>query len=706
MPERPPATERLPSLPRAVVLGVFVTYLGLAVIATWPLAARAGDSVFGLGTPPLNVWAIGAVLHRLPRDPLHLFDANAFYPYRHSLAFSEHLLVQALQAAPFVATTGNHVLAHNAVALLTLATAGLGMFLLARELVGDSAAAFGAGVLYAFHSWNINELVRLQILSNQWFPFLVLSLLRYFSGPSRRRALGVGLFCALQGLSCMYWALYLPLLVLPLLVLLQWRARHPWRRLVPLALTFAGVLALSIAFLWPYVLTARELGFERSPPLSVGLERYFDVLPGNVLYQQVLGIARPNRDAAHFLGFVAILTAAWGAWRGRLRPTGPGRAACVVLFASGLLLSLGPEIRLGQTILGPGPYAALYDLLPPFRHVRYPERFALFAMLGMAPLVAAGLARLRPRIGFAGVLALTGILFIEHLSAPLTLASLPTGPRVPEAYRWLAKRDDVQVVADVPSARHKMERHDAMPMYLSTVHWKRTVQGFTGYFPPAYGFFRWRLFHFPAPESLRFCERLGIDAVIVQPLASSEGWAPEGWETIGPFDEGHTIMRPHHVRRGPWPPATKLPALVELSRHNWSVQASQSGAALAIDGDLDTAWSTLEPQGKGDFYRVRFSAPRVVARVSIAVGPPFEFPLRIKLLGDVVGRGWTELPFDEVAAYDRLLALLLNEPRHAWLDLEVAPVDLRALRVRVRLDDAYALPWTMAEIRIWSPGEP
>jgi hypothetical protein len=683
---------------------LWLGYLGLAVVATWPLAARAGEAVYGLGTPPLNVWAIGWVLHQLPRDPLALFDGNTFYPYEHTLAFSEHLFVPALQAAPFAAVTGNLVLAHNAVALLTLATAGLGMFLLARELVGDDAAAFGAGLLYAFHTWNVNELIRLQILSNQWFPFLVLALLRYFAAPGAGRAVAVAVACALQTLSCMYWALYQPLLLAPILLLLQWRHRLPWGRLLPLGLAFAAVLAVALPFGWPYLVTARELGFERPPPLPVGIERWFDVLPGNWLWEGWLGTAAANRDAAHFLGVTALVVAGWGAVAGRLREqAGIGRLALVVLAVFGLLLSLGPEIRYRDVSLAPGPYGFLYELLPPFRHVRYPERFALFAVLGAAPLFAAGLARLRSRLGRPGVLAVGGLLFLEHLSIPLPLADLPGGEAIPAVHRWLAHQADVRVVAEVPSARYRMERHDARPMYFTTAHWKRSAQGFTGYFPPSYNFIRWRLFHFPASESLRFARHFGIDTLIVRPGgANGSAVLDAAGRWHGPFPEGHRVLRLEGVASGPPAAAPPLTTLVEVPRAGWSVQGSYPGAALAIDGDPSTAWSTLQPQGKGDFYRVRFASPRRVARISVAVAPPFEFPLRIKLLGDEPGAGWREIPFDEEAAYDRLLAVLLHQPREAWLDIEIEPRTLSALRVRIREPDEFALPWTMSEIRVWA----
>ncbi len=45
-----------------------------------------------LGDPMRTAWQIAWVGHAMLHDPLHLFDANAFYPHPLSLAFSDSLL--------------------------------------------------------------------------------------------------------------------------------------------------------------------------------------------------------------------------------------------------------------------------------------------------------------------------------------------------------------------------------------------------------------------------------------------------------------------------------------------------------------------------------------------------------------------------------------------------------------------------------------
>src|SRR5918996_3004738 len=105
----------------------------------------------------------------------------------------------------------------------------------------------------------------------------------------------------------MYWALYAPLLTVPVLVYLHWRRPLPWREGRVLLGGLAAALAVTALFFVPYLRTARELGFARLLPTSIPLDRYLDVLPGNWLYARLLGTARLNQDAAHFLGFSALV---------------------------------------------------------------------------------------------------------------------------------------------------------------------------------------------------------------------------------------------------------------------------------------------------------------------------------------------------------------------------------------------------------------
>jgi hypothetical protein len=122
---------------------------------------------------------------------------------------------------------------------------------------------------------------------------------------------------------------------------------------------------------------------------------------------------------------------------------------------------------------------------------------------------------------------------------------------------------------------------------------------------------------------------------------------------------------------------------------------------MAADGNPATAWRTPGIARKGDFYRIQLPRTIELARVSIAVVVPYEFPTRLAIIGEPEGEAPRQLAFDAVAAYDGLFAWLLHRPYEARLDLDVAPQRLQAVRLRVKETDAFGMPWRVAEVRLF-----
>ena len=85
--------------------------LGLVVANTWPLAPslnRIGrvDSFDGM----YGLWQATWVARALVTDPLHLYDANIFFPHRSTLAFSEPSLLAGMLGLPaYFATESPYV---------------------------------------------------------------------------------------------------------------------------------------------------------------------------------------------------------------------------------------------------------------------------------------------------------------------------------------------------------------------------------------------------------------------------------------------------------------------------------------------------------------------------------------------------------------------------------------------------------------------
>ena len=137
---RSPAGERL---------AVLVGFVALAIAWTWPLALRPGSTMAApFGDPLLNAWILGWDADRLRHGLSGLWTAPPFYPYPDTLAYSEHLLGIAVPLAPIYWLTGNAVLLYNVALIGSFALAGIGMYLLARDLTGRRDAAILAALAF------------------------------------------------------------------------------------------------------------------------------------------------------------------------------------------------------------------------------------------------------------------------------------------------------------------------------------------------------------------------------------------------------------------------------------------------------------------------------------------------------------------------------------------------------------------------------
>lgn len=502
-------------------LGATATFLGITLWLTWPLGARMTTALSGSPDSLLNAWALAWNLHILPRAPLSLFDANIFAPRPDTLAYSEHLFGIVAVVWPVHWVTGNLVLTYNVAVLLSFVLSGVGMYLLVRDLTGDSWAGLIAGAIYLGAPFHFLHLLHLQLLALQWFPFVFWCLLRYFRDPKPRFLVGTVVFSLLQALSCNYYAVYLAfaIVVFGLVLLVVARNLVTPRRVAELALGALAVLVVALPFLLPYQRN-RDRGFYR---------RYEDVVQFSAVPSDYL---RPTafNDAPHlrwlprqqrsekalFPGFLVIALAALGIYAGR-----GGDSArrlmwifCCVLTILAIVLSLGPETASGTAL----PYRFFYRYLPGFGSIRAPARIFVLALLGGSVLAGFGASRLislaHRRGTFIAIALLAGVLF-EYQTGSLARA-LPDAPTIPPVYAELAKTPAPGAVVELPLHEGEAITEESLPMYYSTVHWKPLVNGYSGWWPNDYWELVGRLRHFPTSRSLRFLlERAPVRYVVV-----------------------------------------------------------------------------------------------------------------------------------------------------------------------------------------------
>lgn len=704
-------------------------YAGLACLSTFPLSRHPGSRVSYEGDPLLNSFILTHSARTLVREPARLFELPAFVPYHDALAFSEHLLFPSLLAWPLFAASGNALLAHNLLVLAFLTLSGYCMFLLARRLTGDAAAAAVAGALYGSHTFLINEVPRVQIQAQFFFPLGLLALVEHFERPRLRLAAGCAAVVLSCGLSNNYYLLYMPLLFGLALPWLLMRC-PPGRRgaaAAQLALCLLPLAAVFVPIALRYMEVAERYGFTRELPMGIGLEKYLATRPENWLYGETVPGVRLQTQAAHFTGFLPLALAAVAAaraWRAR------EQRGLVVLALAGVLvfglLSLGQDVALFGRRLGPGPYRLLFAAFPGFSLIRIPERLALLSMFWLALLAALGAQALLVRAGRARAVAaalLVAAVAGEHLSTPIRSIRLPVGDEIPEVYRWL-RGERAGRVAELPFYGPWLNRLDSLPMYFATSSSRAIVNGYTGFYPPAYAFLRHKLSSEPGPFFLETLERLGLDHVVVHPhlwdarerpawlaflagaqdrlrLVRSFPETPHAGEPA--WDHGGEIV--YQMRRPGAQAAAALPERRPLpSGPRWIVSASRGAEPGAvIDGDPSTEWATGDVSTTGDFLELRFDGDLDFRGVRLLLTYPHTgYPGRVEVSVRHPDGRWRLTHFDRAAADRELLERLLESGHETWYAMDFfEPVRGNAVRLRVAQADPTLEMWRVAELQVY-----
>lgn len=710
-----------------VLAAAIVIYAALTVALTYPQVTsmrdrvRSGPDGQALNDALQNVWILAWHAQALRQWPERFYDTNVYFPRTNTLAYCPPLLGYIPLACPIIWLSGNPVLGYNVCLLMTFVLCAVSMFLLVFSLTRSVTAAGIAGFAFAFVPLRFRYYGQLSIPSAEWMVLALWCLHRYVRQRRLRDAWGMLGFTFLQGLFCGYYLVFFcTLLPVAWAVYAALDRGLRSRRSAALALLFFPcLLALLLPVYWPYVAHNRAMGYGRSLEdnirYSADVLSYLSAPESSRAYGRWLRpVANPETQA--FAGAALLALGCIGAVASlRSRDAGTRRAVVMYLVWGGasVALSLGPVVQVAGHRLCVGPYWLLHRFVPVYAGLRVPGRFAMLAMVALCVCAGYGVAAVRrwPRRGLRRAVLAAGVVVLgaDSLHVPLPLAKVPLEAELPEVYRWLKSQPAHTAVVEIPL---DLGDHDFDYLYASTYHWRRLVNGVSGYYPPEnvakYLTFRRGL---SFPSCPRLLADLGVDYLIVHggrmPVRVDKLVIPEGLELCRRFgdDRVYRVMRPDL----PKVEARPNQRWEEIPRSRWKAytNAPSSPPERVLDGRPETVWRTaVEPRG-GMRFHVDLAGVHSVGKVRFEFGlAGNEFPRYFTLSVSADGRGWQTVAdeADMPRFWADIYRSALCSPKNPSLEVTFTPRPCRYIAIELVRRPAYSgWAWCFAEVRAYSP---
>lgn len=512
-----------------------VLFAVLAVAHTWPLASAPGrysrnDNM----DTQLNEWTLAWVAHAVTHDPANLFNANIFYPEKHTLAFSEHLFVQGVMAIPLYWAGVSPVAAFNIILIVGLALTGWATALVMHRWTGNWLAAIVSGSLIAFNASTLSRLVHIQAMHLEFFPLMLAAIDQLLRQPRAKAALAVAGWFVLEALTSMYFLVFITIAALAAVAVRpgEWLKENRVSFFKYGALSAVVALVLLAPFLLPYAFSRMEQQhFTRDisevARYSASWNNY--LASAGTLHMETLGWSKGYATADYlFPGFMAIaltLVSLFSLTAVKDRRARMALAFGVVSFA----LSFGPAFPL---------YSAVYKAFPLLQAIRGAARFGQMALAAIAILSGFGLAWLAAKMPRKAGLTLGILAFIavnaEAWRAPIGYCGTPenTGCKefteIAPIFKTL-DRPDVKAVVVFPFyGAGPSIQYNARYMLQSTAHWKPLLNGYSGYMPVSTIEHGERIRDFPSDASIAYLKSLGITHALVD----GRNMSPEALDAI------------------------------------------------------------------------------------------------------------------------------------------------------------------------------
>lgn len=496
---------------RRANVAVCALYAGLTVAFTWSLVGGISKMLPDSDDAYFSTWRLAWFARAAFTNPQDWLNANVFFPEKRTLLLSDAMPALGMMGIPMGLSGLQPVTVHNTLLLLSFLSASLAAHWAAYRATGQRLPALVAGTVFGFAPYRFAHFGHLELLWTCWIATAFVAFHAITEGDRRQRwpvVLAGSVWLQLH--TSVYYGVYLGIILFVAVVCAPfcWRpdARPLVRRLVtPIAM--AGVLAA------PYLLLYDSQRKAAGPRTESEISRYSAVPtdylaapPESVLHSSRTAPPGVRDERTLYPGVVTVALALIGLFAAKRAPEA---RLHIVLAAIAFDLSLG--------VNGVG-HRVLVFAVPGITSLRSPARFAALGLFSLALLSAYGTTAVlaavkQSRTKLVATFMIIAGIALDYSTAPaLRVANVPTASVV----RWLRSTPVDSVILCWPAPRpDALWGFETTYQFQSIWHFRRMVNGYSGFAPRTYLELMERLHDFPSQESLRSVVDAGVTHVVV-----------------------------------------------------------------------------------------------------------------------------------------------------------------------------------------------
>lgn len=491
-------------------------------------------------------WIMNWNIHAITSLIWPFFDANIFYPYHNTLAYSDLLLSSSILAMPFFMLFHEPELPSNITFLSSLILLGFFSYLLVFYITKNFLASILSGLLIIFSPVVLDKRYHLQILAIEWVPLTILFFIRFIYSKKYKFLIFSLLCFIIQTYNSFMPGYFLIISYIGIIISFFVFQRKTIMAVLTKKTLFLFILSffLILPITIPYFQVSHQFHFVRDIRETIHLA----LQPEDLLVTNDLSRLKPILSffdnsmypktaeiKPGFLGLVFTLLTLFSIGYGIKvfkYNNHKSKNALVLTFLGtglfGLILSLGPALHLGRLtihhpFLIPLPYGLFYYLLPGFQGIRDSSRFEMLFVLFMAIAIGIVIDKvLKNRSTFAKLIIymiiLVGIIGeFTHIPFEKTY----TFENFPPVYSWIRKHTPKNaVIAEVPIYNWDNnpfgDNREVLREYFSTIHFRKLISGGSGFSPPPWQeFAKYEFNNFPLTGSVEKIKKYGANYLIV-----------------------------------------------------------------------------------------------------------------------------------------------------------------------------------------------